>query len=208
MTSAEPREDGAPLAEPVVIRDKRRLDPESGEVRPDAAAPRGADGSPSPMRMRCAPSCTADLQRLSAEYANYRKRVDRDRVLVLEMATAGFLEGLLPLLDSVELARQHGDLEGAFKGVGEGLEQLAEKHGLESYGAQGDAVRPGDPQRADAGTRGPGGVGRHGGSGAPARLAAPLRPGAPAGRRGGRRPGCGARRSRAPSLPPYRKKTQ
>ena len=85
---------------------------------------------------------TADLQRLSAEYANYRKRVDRDRVLVLEMATAGFLEGLLPLLDSIELARQHGDLEGAFKGVGEGLEQLAEKHGLESYGTQGDPFDP------------------------------------------------------------------
>jgi molecular chaperone GrpE len=141
VTSAEPREDGAPLSEPVVIRDKRRLDPESGEVRPEAAAPEPPEVSePDADAVRA--ELTADLQRLSAEYANYRKRVDRDRVLVLEMATAGFLEGLLPLLDSVELARQHGDLEGAFKGVGEGLEQLAEKHGLESYGAQGDPFDP------------------------------------------------------------------
>jgi molecular chaperone GrpE len=58
------------------------------------------------------------------------------------MAVAGVLEGLLPLLDSVELARQHGDLEGAFKSVGEGLEQVAERHGLERYTEVGDAFDP------------------------------------------------------------------
>jgi molecular chaperone GrpE len=83
-----------------------------------------------------------DLQRVTAEYANYRKRVERDRVTVVEMAMAGVLEGLLPLLDSVELARQHGDLEGPFKGVGEGIEQLAEKHGLERFAEVGDAFDP------------------------------------------------------------------
>ncbi|MCU1587748.1 MAG: GrpE protein [Frankiales bacterium] len=142
MTAAEPREDGtAPPSEPVVIRDKRRLDPESGLVRPDAAVPEeGAAPEPDAEAVRA--ELTADLQRLSAEYANYRKRVERDRVLVLEMATAGFLEALLPLLDSVELARQHGDLDGAFKGVGEGLEQLADRHGLERYAAEGDAFDP------------------------------------------------------------------
>ncbi len=85
---------------------------------------------------------TADLQRLTAEYANYRKRVERDRIAVVEMATAGLLESLLPLLDSIELARQHGDLDGAFKGVGEGLEQVALRHGLERYGEKGDAFDP------------------------------------------------------------------
>jgi molecular chaperone GrpE len=149
VTAAEPREDGTdPAPEQVVIRDKRRLDPESGEVRPDAAAAQEESGEPEPSSDTDADinavraELTADLQRLSAEYANYRKRVERDRVLVVEMATAGFLEGLLPLLDNVELARQHGDLEGAFKGVGEGLEQVADKHGLERYGAPGDPFDP------------------------------------------------------------------
>ncbi len=154
MTSAEPREGSteateATESEPVVVRDKRRLDPDSGQVRPEAATtdpsagPADADDAAAPAdpdQVRA--ELTADLQRLSAEYANYRKRVERDRVLVLEMATAGFLEGLLPLLDSIELARQHGDLDGAFKGVGESLEQLADRHGLERYGAEGDAFDP------------------------------------------------------------------
>ncbi|MCW2542603.1 MAG: GrpE protein [Frankiales bacterium] len=141
MTSAEPREERTDSeAEPLVVRDKRRLDPETGEVRPDAATDDAEQLEPDAEAVRA--ELTADLQRLSAEYANYRKRVERDRVLVLEMATAGFLEGLLPLLDSIELARRHGDLEGAFKGVGEGLEQLSERHGLERYGAPGDAFDP------------------------------------------------------------------
>ena len=142
MTAAEPREEGTgPAAEPVVVRDKRRLDPDSGEVRPEAATP-AAEAPAVPDADAVRSELTADLQRLSAEYSNYRKRVERDRVLVLEMATAGFLEGLLPLLDSIELARQHGDLEGAFKGVGESLEQLAERHGLERYTAPGDPFDP------------------------------------------------------------------
>jgi molecular chaperone GrpE len=126
--------------ERVVIRDKRRLDPESGEVR-EVLVP-----EPAPVAEQAVPSrddeLLADLQRVTAEYANYRKRVDRDRLSMVEMATASLLESLLPLLDSIELARQHGDLEGAFKGVGEGLEQLTERHGLERYGAKGDVFDP------------------------------------------------------------------
>jgi len=136
--------------EQVVIRDKRRLDPDSGEVRqaygvgPAAEAPAPAAGdsdAADPVDARVA-ELTADLQRLSAEYANYRKRVDRDRVAVVEMATAGLLSELLPLLDDVERARQHGDLTGAFKGVGEGLEQLVAKLGLERFGAVGEPFDP------------------------------------------------------------------
>ncbi|MGB8649309.1 MAG: nucleotide exchange factor GrpE [Mycobacteriales bacterium] len=132
--------------EPVVIRDKRRLDPDSGEVRPEAAASEAApaEGSDELSADLAAVQAelTADLQRLSAEYANYRKRVERDRVVVVEMATAAVLESLLPLLDSIELARRHGDLDGAFKSVGEGLEQVADKHGLERYGVAGDPFDP------------------------------------------------------------------
>ena len=140
-----------PDHEPIVITDKRRLDPESGEIRPadpvlegeiDDAVAEGMPPADAPHPSAVEAELTSDLQRLSAEYANYRKRVDRDRLLVVELATTSFLESLLPLLDSVELARQHGDLEGAFKGVGEGLEQLADKHGLERFGAQGETFDP------------------------------------------------------------------
>jgi molecular chaperone GrpE len=142
--------------EQVVVRDKRRLDPESGEVRqaydvgrPDVGKPAAPPPAPDavaeteqpPVDDRVA-ELTSDLQRLSAEYANYRKRVERDRVAVVEMATAGLLSELLPLLDDVERARQHGDLTGAFKGVGEGLEQLTAKLGLERFGAVGEPFDP------------------------------------------------------------------
>ena len=131
--------------EPLVVRDKRRLDPESGEPR-EAAEPAGAVEAPAVQEgeqpAEDVPDHLADLQRVTAEYANYRKRVERDRVAVVETANVALLEALLPLLDNVELARQHGDLEGAFQGVGEGLEQLAERHGLERYGAKGEPFDP------------------------------------------------------------------
>jgi len=127
--------------EPLVVTDKRRLDPDTGEVRHH-------ETSLEQEAMEHAPTSTredellADLQRVTAEYANYRKRVDRDRTEMVEHATIRLLESLLPLLDSVELARQHGDLEGAFKAVGEGLEQVAERQGLERIGKVGDPFDP------------------------------------------------------------------
>jgi molecular chaperone GrpE len=131
----------------VVIRDKRRLDPDTGAVRPDTGEARPdlptEAGSPEPQAIPAREDeLLADLQRVTAEYANYRKRVDRDRMSMVEMATAGVLESLLPLLDGIELARQHGDLDGAFKGVGEGLEQVAERYGLERLGAPGEPFDP------------------------------------------------------------------
>jgi molecular chaperone GrpE len=139
--------------ERVVVRDKRRIDPVSGEVR-EAHVVEGAvvddtdpDGSAAGDALaadldRVTAELTSDLQRVQAEYANYRKRVDRDRMAVVEMATAGLLSELLPLLDDVERARQHGDLEGAFKSVGEGIEAVATKLGLERYGAPGEPFDP------------------------------------------------------------------
>jgi len=85
---------------------------------------------------------TRDLQRVTAEYANYRKRVERDRVAMVEQATGTLLAQLLPLLDDVERARQHDDLTGAFKTVGEGLEAVASRLGLEKYGQPGEAFDP------------------------------------------------------------------
>jgi molecular chaperone GrpE len=85
---------------------------------------------------------TTDLQRLQAEYANYRKRVDRDRLAVREQALANVLTELLPVLDDIGLAREHGELTGGFKSVAESLEGVATKLGLTSYGESGDPFDP------------------------------------------------------------------
>ena len=85
---------------------------------------------------------TADLQRLQAEYANYRKRVDRDRATVREHAVAGALTELLPVLDAIDQAREHGELSGGFKSVADSLQAALTKLGLVSYGQRGDAFDP------------------------------------------------------------------
>jgi molecular chaperone GrpE len=90
---------------------------------------------------------TGDLQRLQAEFANYRKRVERDRELVREQVIAGTLSELLPVLDDIGRAREHGDLEGAFKSVGESLESTVNRLGLKAFGVDGDAF---DPTRHEA----------------------------------------------------------
>jgi molecular chaperone GrpE len=85
---------------------------------------------------------TADLQRLQAEFANYRKRVDRDRATVREAAVAGALTELLPVLDAIGQAREHGELSGGFKSVADSLQAAVGKMGLVSYGKRGDAFDP------------------------------------------------------------------
>jgi molecular chaperone GrpE len=85
---------------------------------------------------------TADLQRLQAEYANYRKRVDRDRGTVREQSVAGALGELLPVLDAINQAREHGELSGGFKSVADSLQAAVGKLGLVSYGQRGDAFDP------------------------------------------------------------------
>jgi len=85
---------------------------------------------------------TADLQRLQAEYANYRKRVERDRLAVREQALANVLHGLLPVLDDIGRAREHGELTGGFKSVAESLEGIVVKLGLTAFGESGDPFDP------------------------------------------------------------------
>ena len=145
---SRPDEEGWDLdPDRVVVRDKRRLDPDSGEVRPGAATPAVPDPVAETEALnaeedKLAAELTADLQRLSAEYANYRKRVERDRVAVAEMATAGLLNGLLPILDDLERAREHGDLTGAFASVAESLWAYVGKLGLEQFGEPGEPFDP------------------------------------------------------------------
>jgi molecular chaperone GrpE len=85
---------------------------------------------------------TADLQRLQAEYANYRKRVERDRAAVREQALANVLGEFLPVLDDIGRAREHEELSGGFKSVADSLESAVAKLGLTSFGEKGDPFDP------------------------------------------------------------------
>ena len=136
--------------ERVVIRDKRRIDPDSGETRQPDPDPSAATPVPPPevaALEKAVAERTADLQRLQAEYANYRKRVERDRVAMAEVAVGGVLAALLPVLDDIDRARSHDDLTGAFKAVADQLDAILTKLGLVAFGEPGD---PFDPSRHEA----------------------------------------------------------
>ena len=155
---AVPEEDG----QGPVIRDKRRLDPETGQVRaeyatgdaaaPAAGAPAATDADGRGVTARdgeveaaraLADERLADLQRLQAEFVNYRRRVERDRDVAREVAVASVLEALLPVLDDVHLARRHGDLEGGpFAAIAEKLEAILARLGLVRYGEPGETFDP------------------------------------------------------------------
>jgi len=142
-----------------VVRDKRRVNPDGSVREPDppAEAPAGspAAAAAEPPAAQAVPAgddahvaeLTDTLQRLKAEYDNYRRRTERERQAVLDTATANVLVQLLPILDDIERARAHGDLTGAFGAVGEALVSVTTKLGLESYGVAGE---PFDPQVHDA----------------------------------------------------------
>jgi molecular chaperone GrpE len=85
---------------------------------------------------------TSDLQRLQAEYANYRKRVERDRAVAHESAVGAVLTELLAILDDVDRAEQHGELSGGFKAVADQLNSITSRIGLEKYGTEGEAFDP------------------------------------------------------------------
>jgi molecular chaperone GrpE len=85
---------------------------------------------------------TEDLQRVTAEYANYRRRVDRDRTLVADQAAERFASGLFPIVDDIERARDHGDLTGAFKVVADRVLGVLDGLGVEAFGTSGDPFDP------------------------------------------------------------------
>jgi len=148
----------------VVINDRRRIDPETGEIRQPGgffSSPFGRKSDPGdpndasqPLAVQTdadlaieaakqeAAERTADLQRITAEYANYRKRVDRDRDLVVRNAKASVLTEMLTVLDDIDRADRHGDLTGAFKAVAERLTGVLTKAGLTQFGAVGDEFDP------------------------------------------------------------------
>jgi molecular chaperone GrpE len=85
---------------------------------------------------------TADLQRLQAEYANYRKRVERDRAVAHELAIGSVLTELLATLDDIDRAADHNELTGGFKAVADQLAAITNRFGLEKYGTEGEAFDP------------------------------------------------------------------
>jgi len=147
------REDGS---EGPIIRDKRRIDPVTGMVREavasasasptdalaaEEAAAQLVEGDLAALEAELSER-TADVQRVHAEYANYRKRVDRDRELVRDQAAAAVLAELLTVLDDIDRAREHDELSGGFKSVAETLEATVDKLGLEKYGVAGEPFDP------------------------------------------------------------------
>ncbi|AHI02010.1 nucleotide exchange factor GrpE [Kutzneria viridogrisea] len=142
--------------ERVVVRDRRRIDPDTGQVRePEPEETASGEGEPAGRHavdeQVADPAAelkaqlderTADLQRLQAEYANYRKRVERDRELVAATAKAQVTTELLGVLDDVERAAAHGDLTGAFKAVSDKLVTVLTAVGLAPFGSEGEEFDP------------------------------------------------------------------
>ena len=147
-----------------VVRDKRRIDPVTGKLRepspatPAGAVPPPAGTAPDESADSAAPAAADDsdprvdelteqLQRITAEYANYRRRKEREQAELASRVTGDVLGRLVSVLDDVERARVHGDLEGAFKTVGEALEKVTSSLGLVPYAEKGE---PFDPTLHDA----------------------------------------------------------
>ena len=100
-----------------------------------------------PVAAQTSAELTADLQRLQAEYANYRKRVERDRAVSHELAIGAVLTELLATLDDIDRAADHNELTGGFKAVADQLAAITTRFGLEKYGTEGE---PFDPQIHEA----------------------------------------------------------
>ena len=132
--------------EPVTFTDKRRIDPVTGEVREAAEpAPSGPDSEAPGTAVETdeAVELKATLQRVKAEYDNYRKRSVRQEQTAAERAKAGVAAQLLPVLDDLDRARNHGDLEsGPLRSVADKLTAALENVGLVAFGAEGDEFDP------------------------------------------------------------------
>ncbi len=137
MAADEPGLPTAPEASGVEPASVPSIDPDG------SVDPLGAEALAAPPESDLAAERLADLQRLQAEYVNYRRRVERDRDVAREAAVAGVLDSLLPVLDDVYLARQHGDLEGGpFAAIADKLEASLGRHGLTRFGQVGEAFDP------------------------------------------------------------------
>jgi molecular chaperone GrpE len=135
--------------EQVTVTDKRRIDPQTGEVRESASGPAPSGPAPgefageTPEESDKASELIADLQRVQADFANYRKRALRDQQTAADRAKATVVSQLLGVLDDLERARSHGDLEsGPLRGVADKLTTALSGLGLTSFGTEGDDFDP------------------------------------------------------------------
>lgn len=150
------------------MTDRRRIDPETGEVRADGSdtgdaqadpgqetdtadgdvtvdpdGPAVEEADPAAAQSEKEAELLADLQRLQAEYANYRRRAERERQGAVESGKATLMNALLPVLDDLDRARAHGDLDsGPLKGVADKIADTLTSQGLTAFGAEGDAFDP------------------------------------------------------------------
>lgn len=142
--------------EPVTVTDRRRIDPETGEVRDEpAAGPGPADAEPvvdEPDNEQPADATspdarvaelTADLQRERAQFANFRRRAAEEKQGSVAYGKQILIDKLLPVLDDLDRAREHGDLEsGPLRAVADKLAGVLNTEGLEAFGAPGDEFNP------------------------------------------------------------------
>ncbi|MFY2861543.1 nucleotide exchange factor GrpE [Mycobacterium sp. THU-M104] len=135
--------------EQVTVTDKRRIDPETGEVRPappgpePGGAPPGQFSGESPEEAGKAAELLSDLQRVQADFANYRKRALRDQQAAEDRGKARVVNELLGVLDDLERARKHGDLDsGPLKSVADKLDSALGGLGLTAFGAEGEDFDP------------------------------------------------------------------
>jgi molecular chaperone GrpE len=152
VTRSSSDEGHDPQDEPVTITDKRRIDPDTGEVRDPSTGPAPSGSEPGADSPATTPSAAdtdeaaelkATLQRVKAEYDNYRKRSDREKQVAAERGKVTALMQLLPVLDDLDRARKHGDLEsGPLKSVADKLAAALESMGLVAFGVEGDPFDP------------------------------------------------------------------
>jgi molecular chaperone GrpE len=114
----------------------------ANETEVEAAEGDAADEGAGPSVEQQLAERTADLQRLQAEYLNYKRRVERDRELVRDNATYQALAPIIEVLDNIDRAREHGPLDEGFRGVAEQLERVVAAQGLTRYGEPGEAFDP------------------------------------------------------------------
>jgi molecular chaperone GrpE len=155
-------QDGEQEQQGPVVHDRRRFDPNTYQLRESQATAAPAPGGAQDNHEVTEPEATApaaeaaevteakaalaertgDLQRLQAEYVNYKRRVDRDREVTRRAGIESVLKDILPVLDDLRSAREHEELSGGFKAVAEEIERVAGKYGLETFGRPGDPFDP------------------------------------------------------------------
>jgi molecular chaperone GrpE len=140
-----PQETAAPEgAGPGTTGDEPQQEPVApvGEAERPEDGPAGSSDADLAVAQSAVAALTDDLKRLQAEYVNYKRRVDRDRDLVRQNAVFSVLSALLPVLDDLDRAREHGELEGGFKAVADSLERIVAAQGLVKFGKRGDEFDP------------------------------------------------------------------